>query len=394
MPAAAHALQQQQPGAANKVELSQIHGPSEADEKTPGPFLPPDKRVGYAIVGLGRLSLNEILPAFAESRFARPVALVSGDREKARRVAAQYGIAETSIYDYASYERLAENKDVQAIYIVLPNGLHEEYVVRGAKTGKHILCEKPMATSSKEAQRMIDACAALKVKLMIAYRQQYEPHNRALRKLVSDGKMGKLRGFLATNSQQQGDPTQWRLKKALAGGGCLPDVGLYCLNAARFLSDEEPGRVSAQMWQPKDDPRFREVEASVSFSMHFPSGYVATCTTSYDVHKSQYLRLEGTDAWGELSPAFAYHGTKLQWSALQDGKETKIEPQIEEKNQFALEMDHFATCILQDKVPHTPGEEGLQDHRIMEAIYQAANTGKVVDVPPMSRATRGPDAEL
>ena len=392
MPGAAQVLEQQ-PGASNKVQLSQIHGPSEEDEKTPGPFLTPDKRVGFAIVGLGRLSLNEILPAFGHSKYARPTALVSGDRDKARRVAAQYGIAESSIYDYASYERLAENKDVQAIYIVLPNGLHEEYVVRGARTGKHILCEKPMATSSAEAQRMIDACAAAKVKLMIAYRQQYEPHNRALKKLFSDGKMGKLRGFVATNSQQQGDPTQWRLKKSLAGGGCLPDVGLYCLNASRFLSGEEPVRVSAQLWQPKDDPRFREVEASVSFSMHFPSGYAATCTTSYDVHKSAYLRLEGTDAWGELTPAFAYHGNKLVWSALQDGKEMKFAPEIEEKDQFALEMDHFADCILQNKTPHTPGEEGLQDHRIMEAIYLAAHTGKTVDIAGVSGPTRGPEPE-
>jgi predicted dehydrogenase len=371
---------QQQPGSENKVQLSQIHGPTEQDESAPESSLPPDRRVGYAIVGLGRLSIDQILPAFGHPRYSRPTALVSGDRAKALKIAAQYGIPERSIYDYKSYDQLATNKDVQAIYIVLPNGMHEEYVLRGAKTGKHILCEKPMATSSAEARRMIDACAGAKAKLMIAYRQQYEPNNRALRKLVADGKMGKLRGFVATNSQQQGDPKQWRLNKALAGGGCLPDVGLYCLNAARFLSGEEPVRVAAQMWQPKDDPRFREVEASVSFSMHFPSGYVATCTTSYDVHKSQMLRLEGTDAWADMSPAFAYHGNKLKWARLEDGKEILVEPQIEEKDQFALEMDHFSHCNLEDKASHTPGEEGLRDHRIMEAIYEAARMGRTVEI--------------
>jgi predicted dehydrogenase len=300
-------------------------------------------------------------------------------------------VPESSLYSYAEYERLADNKDVQVIYIVLPNGMHEEYVLRGAKTGKHILCEKPMATSSAEARRMIAACAQAKVKLMIAYRQQYEPHNRMLRTMASDGKLGKLRGFVSTNSQQQGDPSQWRLKKALAGGGCLPDVGLYCINAARFLSGLEPVRVSAQLWQPKDDPRFHEVEASVSFSMQFADGFQATCTTSYDVHKSQALRLEGTDAWAELSPAFAYHGNKLRWSRLVDGKEQAVEPQVEEKDQFALEMDHFSSCIVEGKEPHTPGEEGLQDHLIMEAIYEAARSGKTAEIAGLSPHTRGPE---
>jgi predicted dehydrogenase len=369
---------ERKPNEENKVELSQIHGPSEQKEKTPGPFLPEDKRVGFAIVGLGRLSLNQILPAFGSSEYCKPVALVSGDRTKATKIASQYGIKDSAIYGYANYEELTKNPEVRAIYIVLPNGMHEEYVVRGAKTGKHILCEKPMATSSKEAERMIAACKQANVKLMIAYRQQYEPHNRALRQSVTDGKLGKLRGFVSSNSQQEGDPTQWRLKKALSGGGCLPDVGLYCLNASRFLSGEEPTEVMAQIWQPKDDPRFAEVEASCSFSLRFPSGYVATCTTSYDVHKSQFLRMEGTNAWAEMSPAFAYHGNKLKWSHLDGEQETEVAPQIEEKDQFALEMDHLAECILEGKEPKTPGEEGLRDHRVMEAIYESARSGKSV----------------
>ncbi|NYF91882.1 Gfo/Idh/MocA family oxidoreductase [Tunturiibacter empetritectus] len=369
---------ERRPNEENEVQLSQIHGPSEQKESTPGPFLPEDRRVGFAIVGLGRLSLNQILPAFGSSEYSKPVALVSGDRAKAAKIAAQYGINGSAIYGYANYEELAKNPEVKAIYIVLPNGMHEEYVVRGAKTGKHILCEKPMATSSKEAEHMITACKQAKVKLMIAYRQQYEPHNRALRQLVTEGKLGELRGFVSSNSQQEGDPAQWRLKRSLSGGGCLPDVGLYCLNAARFLSGEEPSEVMAQTWQPKDDLRFVEVEASCSFSLRFPSGYTATCTTSYDVHKSQFLRMEGTSAWAEMSPAFAYHGNKLKWSHLDGEHENEIAPQIEEKDQFALEMDHFAECILEGIEPKTPGEEGLRDHRVMEAIYESARTGKRV----------------
>ena len=368
------------PSQNDEVQLSQIHGSSEQDEKAPGPFLPPDERVGFAIVGLGRLSLNQILPAFGHSQYCKPVALVSGDRDKASKIAAQYAIAASAIYDYANFDQLARNPEVKVIYVVLPNGMHEEYVTRGAKAGKQILCEKPMATSSREAARMISACKDAKVKLMIAYRQQYEPHNRALRQLVTEGKLGALRGFVSSNSQQQGDPTQWRLKKSLSGGGCLPDVGLYCLNASRFLSGEEPTDVSATIFQPKDDPRFTEVEASCSFSLKFPSGYVATCTTSYDVHKSQFLRLEGTKAWAEMSPAYGYHGNHLKWSHLDGERETEIVPQIEEKDQFALEMDHFAECVLEGKTPHTPGEEGLKDHQIMEAIYESARTSRIVRV--------------
>jgi predicted dehydrogenase len=291
------------PNQSNEIQLSQIHGPSEQDEKAPGPFLPTDKRFGFAIVGLGHLSLNQILPAFGHSQYCKPVALVSGDREKASKIAAQYSIAPSAIHDYANFDRLSQNPDVKVIYVVLPNGMHEEYVVRGARTGKQILCEKPMATGSREAQRMITACKGANVKLMIAHRQQYEPHNRALRQLVTEDKLGSLRSFVSSNSQQQGDPAQWRLKKSLAGGGCLPDVGLYCLNASRFLSGEEPTEVFVTIFQPKDDPRFVEVEANCSFSLRFPSGYVATCTTSYDVHESQFLRLEGTKAWADISPA-------------------------------------------------------------------------------------------
>ena len=364
----------------DEVQLSQIHGPSEQNEKAPGPFLPMDQRVGFAIVGLGRLSLNQILPAFGHSKYCKPVALVSGDREKALKIAGQYGIGTAAIYNYTNFDQLAKNPDVKVIYVVLPNGMHEEYVVRGARAGKQILCEKPMATSSREAEHMISACKEAKVKLMVAYRQQYEPHNRALRQLVTEGKLGTLRGFVSSNSQQQGDPTQWRLKKSLSGGGCLPDVGLYCLNASRFLSGEEPTEVMATTFQPKDDPRFTEVEASCSFSLKFPSGLVATCTTSYDVHKSQFLRLEGTKAWAEISPSYGYHGNELKWSRLDGESETEIVPQIEEKDQFALEMDHFAECILESKTPRTPGEEGLKDHQVMEAIYESARTGRVVRV--------------
>ena len=394
--AAALAAEAQEPARPNQqddVQLSQIHASTEEPEKIPGPFESAPQRTGFAIVGLGRLALGEILPAMAKTKYCKPVALVSGDRDKARKVAAQYGIKESSIYDYGAYDQLARNPEVQAIYIVLPNGLHAEYVVRGAKAGKHILCEKPMATSTSDCERMIAACKTANVKLMIAYRSQYEPYDRALIKMIRAGKLGKLKQFISTNSQNQGDPTQWRLKKALAGGGCMPDVGVYCLNAARFLSNEEPIEILASTCQPKNDPRFTEVEASCQVVAKFPSGFTAIFNAGYDAHKSQFLRMEGADAFAELNPAFGYHGIKLKSMRYDadDKMELAQEPALEEKDQFALEMDHFALCVQQNIAPHTPGEEGLQDQRITDAIYESARTGKAIKIAPPPGPTRGPD---
>lgn len=391
-PLAAAQGQQSLPNGQNYVSLPPIHDvETEGPEKAPGPFEAADGRVGFAIVGLGRLSIDEILPAFGSSKLCKPVALVSGEAEKARKLAAQYGIKQSAIYSYQTYDQIAQNPEVKVIYIVLPNGMHEEFVVRGAKAGKHILCEKPMANSVAECERMAAACNSANVKLMIAYRQQYEPNNRAIVKLVKEGKLGTLRSYIATNTQNEGDPSQWRLNRKLAGGGCLPDVGLYCLNAARFLTSEEPSEVFGYTVQPSGDPRFKEVEATCNFTLRFPSGFLAACSTGYAGHKSQMLRLEGSDAWAELSPAFAYHGNKLRLSRFLDGHETQMEPNLGDKDQFALEMDHMAECVLQNKQPHTPGEEGLHDQRLMEAIYESARTGRAVKVPPPPKPTRGPE---
>ncbi len=381
------------PNQQDDVQLSQDHASTEQPEKIPGPFENQSERVGFAVVGLGRLTLGEILPAMGKSKYCKPVALVSGDRDKARKVAAQYGIPDSGLYDYTTYDQLAQNSSVQVIYIVLPNSMHAEFTVRGAKAGKHILCEKPMATSTRDCERMIAACNAANVKLMIAYRSQYEPYDRALVKMIRGGKLGKLKQFVSTNSQNQGDPNQWRQKLALAGGGCMPDVGVYCLNAARFLSDEEPNEVQATIYQPKDDPRFTEVEASCQVIAKFPSGFTAIFNSAYEAHRSQFLRVEGVEAWAELNPAFAYHGIKMRYSFYNQDLKQEIahEPQLEEKDQFAAEMDHFALCVQKNLRPHTPGEEGLQDQRITDAIYLSARTGKAVRIAPPSGPTRGPE---
>jgi predicted dehydrogenase len=376
----------------DRVVFPPVYDKSEKPEQTEPPGDPASERVGIAIVGLGRIAVNEMLPAFAQSKHAKPVALVTGDRAKGLKIAHQYNIPERAVLHYRDYDKLAQMPDVQGVYIALPNGMHAEYTARAAQAGKHVLCEKPMATSVADCQKMIDACRKAGRKLMIAYRSQYEPMDRALAKMVQDKKLGTVKEFISVNSQNMGDPQHWRLKRALAGGGALPDVGLYCINAARFLSGEEPSEVMGSVWSTPGDARFREVEESCQFILRFPSGFMASCTTSYAAHKSQMFRLNGAEAWAEMNPAYAYHGLKLKVARVLDDNDQTSDIGIEEKNQFAAEMDHFAVCVRQDKDVHTPGEEGLQDQRIMEAIYESARTSRPVKLAPPGR-TRGPEPQ-
>ena len=250
-----------------------------------------------------------------------------------------------------------------------------------------------MATSVADCEKMIAACRAANVKLMIGYRQQYEPMNREIVKMIRSGRLGQIRSFLATLTQNQDDPSQWRLHKALAGGGCLPDVGLYCLNASRFWSGEEPVEVFGQTIQPVGHPRFAEVEGSCNFTLRFPSGLLASCNSGYAAHRSSFARMEGSDGWVQLSPSFGYNGLKLLYNKLLDAHVTDIQPTVGEKDQFALEMDHMALCVMRDQQPHTPGEEGLQDMKIIEAIYESSRTHRPVKLPSPAANTRGLEPE-
>ena len=369
------------------LKLPVLHARTEQQEgSTPEP-LPPDQRVGFAVVGLGHLALDQIIPAFGESKKARLAALVSGDRSKALAVARQHGLAEKNIYDYTTYDQLKDNPDVQVIYIVLPNGMHAEYTVRGAQAGKHILCEKPMANSAAECEQMIAACQKADRHLMIAYRIQYEPHHRLLQQWVRERKYGAVKVIEGANGQDQGDPNQWRQNKKLAGGGALPDVGLYCLNTFRFLLGEEPEEVFAMSRQPTDDPRFKEVEDTMIFQLRFPGGVLCNAMTSYSTHRTQRYRVNAEDGWFGMDPAFPYKGLEMEASHAEGKLEFRDHPKLSPQDQFALELDHMAGCVLDDKRPYTPGEEGLQDQRIMEALYESAATGKPVKLAtPENRA--------
>ncbi len=381
-------------GGKGEVKLPPMKASTEVESPLPEP-LAPDQRVGFAIVGLGRLSLEELLPAFAQTEKCRLVALVSGDKDKARTVARQYGVLEKNLYDYKTYDTLADNPEVQVVYIVLPNSMHAEYTVRAAKAGKHVLCEKPMANSVAECQQMIDACQAARKQLMVAYRLQYEPHHRAAIQLARSKKLGALKLLSADNGQNQAPDAQWRHKKALAGGGALPDVGIYCLSAARYLSGEEPVEVWGSMFSTPGDARFKEVEENFLFTLRFPSGLIAQCTTGYGHHDSRRLRLMGSEAWVDMDPAFSYSGLRMRLSrkSPDDPRASDTtERSLPQKSQFALEMDHFADCVKNNRQPHTPGEEGLQDMRIIEALYRSAaeRTPQKLEAPGKLDAFRGP----
>ena len=376
------------------VKLPSIDAPSEKPKGTaPQPRMP-SARKGYAVVGIGRIALEQVLPAFGQSKHAKLVALVSGDAAKAGKIAAQHGVDPKAIYNYKNFDAIKDNKEIDAVYIALPNHLHAEFTVRAAQAGKHVLCEKPAATTSADAQKMVDACAQAKRKLMIAYRMQYEPMNAYAKKLVRDKTLGKIKLIEGHNGQNAGGPLdQYRLKK---GGGALLDVGLYCLNTTRYLLGEEPSWVQAFVYSTPGDPRFKEVDETVVWSMGFPSGTIGNFSTTMGAHASRRYRAYG-DKGGFISmdPAFSYSGLQLEIAQVRGKEEFRERPQIEQKQQFALELDHFAKCIEDNKQPYTPGEEGVQDMKIMEAIFQSAREGKRVELAKITKldAFRGPAPE-
>ncbi len=335
---------------------------------------PPGKKLGWAIVGLGSLSINQILPAFAKCEKSKVVALVSGHPDKANKLALRYGVNPKNIYNYQNYDAIRDNPEVDVIYVVLPNGMHAEYTIRGHQASKHVLSEKPMANTPAECQQMIDAGRKAKRKLMVAYRCRYEPHNVEAIRMARQQELGPIKVILADHGFNIGDPTQWRLNKTLAGGGSLMDIGIYSLQAARYISGEEPTEINAMMYSTPGDVRFKEVEETINFQLRFPSGVLANCTSSYGYSGQNRYRVVTTKGWFELEPATIYSGLRM-YVHHDNITEERILPVCDH---FVLEMDHMSSCVMENKAPLTPGEEGLRDLTIMTGIYEAARTGKTL----------------
>ena len=327
------------------------------------------KLVGYAAVGLGTIS-DIFMRACTQSRRAKVTALVTGHPDtKGVRYSEMYGVPKTSIYTYDLFDRIIDNKDVDAVYIGLPNSMHCEYTVRAARAGKHVLCEKPMAISSTECREMIDACQKANVKLMIAYRIHHDPTWIQAVEIVKSGKLGQLESFQGSFLGQK-SAGEWRLSKKLGGGGALMDLGIYPLNAIRHVAGEEPTDFTAVVATRDQSGRFSEVEQSMEWTMKFPSGIIASCGCSYGQLGPCSLSINGEKGYLVMEPAFFYDGAHLRGEV--GGKPIDQLGSGKQPFQFVLEAEHFADCIRNNKEPESPGEEGLKDMLAIEAIYKAA----------------------
>jgi len=336
----------------------------------------PDRKIGYAIVGLGSYATRQIMPRFKDTEHCRLTALVSGSPQKAATLAAEYGVPARSIYNYQTFDRIADNPDVDVVYVILPNSMHAEYTIRAARAGKHVMCEKPMAVTVRECEQMIEACNRANRKLMLGYRSRFQAHNVEAIRVARSGELGPLRTITAEHGFNAGDPTQWRLDKARSGGGSLQDIGVYSLNATRYLTGEEPVEVAAIEHTDRSDPRFRTVEDTINFMLRFPSGVIANCISAYSSAHNRY-RVVGSAGWVELDPATPYSGQQMR-VRVRNQTETRDAP--EPKNQWAGQLDHMAECIRTGATPIVDGHEGLRDVRLIQAIYEAAREGRTVKV--------------
>jgi predicted dehydrogenase len=331
---------------------------------------PPARKLGFALCGLGSLSTNQIAPALQQTRFCRLAGIVTGTSSKAAHWKEQYNLPDHCLYNYDNMDQLANNPDIDVVYVVTPNALHAEHTIKAAKAGKHVLCEKPMEVSTAKCQQMIDACREAGRQLAIGYRLHFEPNTLECARLVREKVFGPTRMIEAGFGFEIGDPKQWRLNRALSGGGPLMDVGIYALQAARFVSGTEPVQVTAVATNTNPD-KFRDIEESLAWQMEFSEGVLASCQTSYRFNGLNRFHFFAADGSFGLEDAFGYGGMH---GSRSDGQMIQL-PHID---QFAAEMDDFAQCILANRPTSVPGEEGLRDIKIMMAIYEAAKTGRAV----------------
>jgi glucose-fructose oxidoreductase len=336
------------------------------------PSTPP---VRYAVVGLGHIAQKAVLPAFAHARRnSRLIALVSGDRSKRRTLARRYRVDHA--YGYDDYEECLRHVD--AVYLALPNSMHEEYTVRAARAGVHVLCEKPLAVTVAECRRMVAACRRGRVKLMVAYRLHFEALNLAAIELARSGRLGDLKYFESAFSMRvrRGDI---RTKQEY-GGGSLYDIGVYCINAARNLFGAEPTHVSAQSVH-SGIASLDEVDETTASTLRFPGGRIASFVTSFNAADVAACRLVGTKGHVHLDPAYEY-AEALSMTTTVNGRTRRTAGA--KHDQFAPQLLHFSDCIRHDREPEPSGEEGLQDVRIVQALYRSARTGRLVRIAPFS----------
>ncbi len=339
------------------------------------------KKLNVALCGLGNYA-SMLAKGIQISEYCNLTGIVTGTPEKAEKWKSQYNIPDKNIYNYQNFDQIIKNKDIDLVYVVVPNGLHKEFVIRAAKAGKHVITEKPMAVTVKDCEEMIKACNDKNVQLAIGYRLHYEPTHLEIKRLGQEKVFGQVRYIEASLGYQIHDPrdtkstlnlndrNEWRLNKKL-GGGPLMDLGVYCIQASRYILGEEPIAVTAQFGTIHNKQIFSETEESISWQMEFPSGAMANCNTSvsYNIDRLYASADEGSF---ELSPALSYGPF--------EGKSSNGPLKFPVINQQQTQMDEIAKLLLENKkLPiHITGEEGLKDIRVINAIYKAAETGKKV----------------
>lgn len=342
-----------------------------------------DGVIRYAVVGLGWISQVAMLPAFAGARKqAKLTALVSDDPEKLTKLGETYDVPEAHRYTYEQYDRCLQSGVVDAVYIGLPNNLHADYSIRAARAGVHVLCEKPMANTEDECRAMIDACQSAGVRLMIAYRLHFEAANMDAVVAVTSGKIGEPR-FFTSNFTEMVEPGNIRLDRD-KGGGPVFDIGVYCINAARYLFRDEPTEAVAFMAQ--GPPEFAEVGMTYSAVLRFPNDRLAAFTTSFGAAKAAWYQVVGTEGDLRMDPAYPFQGSISSYLTI-DGK-TK-ESTYKERDQFAAQLLYFSDCILEGEDPEPSGLEGLIDVRIIRAVLESArHGGRPVAIEPIEKADR------
>jgi predicted dehydrogenase len=351
------------------LQLSSISAFANAPDLIEQPY--DGKVLRVAIMGLGGYGtrMAEAMKACARAKL---VGVISGTPSKIKEWQTKYNIPEKNCYNYDNFDQVKNNPDIDAIYVITPNALHHSQVIRVAKAGKHVICEKPMALNAKEGQEMVDACKKANVKLLVGYRLHFEPRTLEVIRMRNAGDFGKIMFFQGQCGFKAGDPMQWRLNKALAGGGSMMDIGIYAINGARYMVGEEPVWVTAQ--ETKTDPvKFKEgVDETIQFQLGFPGGAVASCLSSYNINHLDRFFMSGDKGFAEMQPSTGYGPIK--------GRTHKGELTQAITTHQTVQMDEMATIIFEDNKPVVPvnGEEGLKDLKIIDAIYQAVKTGKKV----------------
>ena len=333
-----------------------------------------------AILGLGSYG-SRVADAMQACTKAKLVGLISGTPSKIPVWQAKYNVPTKNCYNYENFDQIKNNPDIDAVYVITPNATHKDFVIRAAKAGKQVICEKPMALNAAEAREMIDACKAAGVHLLVGYRMHFEPKTLEVIRMRNAGELGKIRFFQGLSGFVSGDPNQWRRNPKLAGGGAMMDIGIYSVNGARYMVGEEPSWVTAQ--ETKTDPAkfVPGIDETIQFQLGFPSGAVASCLSTYNMDNLDRFFLDGTAGYAELLPATGYGPTK--------GRTNKGELTQPDTVHQTVQMDEMSGILLQGHKPVVPvdGEEALRDALVIDAIYKAAHTGQKVLLGSRGRAS-------